>query len=116
MAVPAAFRRAGAAKRGTQPAYFCRLPASEAQQLGGGMAQRRAFHIELYAIRHHPDVVFPEARRRTVLAEGRASEARLDAVLEGSVVVHWVSVWDLTLNYVSCILKSYKISIDGYRI
>jgi hypothetical protein len=64
--------------------------------LGGGIAKRGAFHIELDAARHHLYLLFLQAGTRAMLAGSGAGKAGINAVLMGGVgsVVHNGADWE----------------------
>jgi hypothetical protein len=56
--MPAAFVATGFADASTNATYFLGAAAAQAQQLCCGITNGRAFHIQLYAVRHHFDILF----------------------------------------------------------
>lgn len=88
MLVIAAFGGACFTSFGAYPADFLRLFASEAHQLCSRITNRRAFHVEPDATRHHPDIIFLRTRSGAVVAECGAFQARFDTGFIGVVVFH----------------------------
>ena len=55
--------------------YHSRLAASHAHELGGSVADGRAFHVKLNASRHHSYILFLRAGGSTMVANGGTLKA-----------------------------------------
>lgn len=75
-----AFCCAGRARICTDAAYSGRMCTAKTHQLSAGIAKRCAFHIQLYAMRHHFYVFFLEAGSSTVITYRRTSQTGVYAV------------------------------------
>jgi len=77
--VLAAFVGTGLTGVGAKAADFFGFIGAKAHQLGGGVAQGGAFHIQLNAAGHHFDVFFLQAGGSTMVANGGTGEAGINA-------------------------------------
>lgn len=77
MIMPGTFISASGTYSHTKPAQLHNLTASKAHQLCCRIADSRAFHIQLYTLSHHSDILLPGAARRTIIAGSCAVKAGL---------------------------------------
>lgn len=84
--------RAGVAYVGAYGTYCRRLAASHAHELGGSVADGRAFHVKLNASRHHFYILFLRAGGRTMIANGGTLKACVYTSFVLMVTVHCYSI------------------------
>jgi hypothetical protein len=88
MRVFATFITTSLAQIGTNAADILSPAAAQAHKLCSGITQRRTFHIELNAARHHLDILLLRAGRSAMVADGSTSKTRIDTGFVGVITSH----------------------------
>ena len=90
-----AFVGTGLANIRADSAGFCSLVAAQTHQLRRSITDCRAFHVQLNAFGHHPDVVFLRTGRGAVVANGGALQTGVDTDFVSVVIFHVHGIYRL---------------------
>jgi hypothetical protein len=97
------FVTAGLTNISTNETHICGLRTTQTHQLGCGITDSSAFHIQLNTTRHHFHISFLGARRSTMITNGRTTQTRIYTALIVMIIVHNKSL--VKRQQLSCLLS-----------